>query len=156
MTQEMLLDGNNYEKTEEFSGYEIPQFSKKNMRATNGIVTFVFCNNGKRMELNNHAQKILNIKNQKVYVSCNLIEGKVVFSGDKLSSQFRELELKKVGSKLVYYCAGLVELISSILNLSYKDKVSNTITNYTLDKYNNIPYVVLNRMEEHEYGNEDY
>lgn len=142
------------EKTEKFNqqdeleGYEAPLYKKKeSSRSKNGIATFVYSDNGKRMELSAKTQEILGIKNQTVYVACNVLKGTVILCAEQISPKMSAITLKRNGSKLIYYSSDFVRFINSVLKLNYDKRVCNTITNYEIKQKENVNYVILKKCE---------
>lgn len=136
---------------DEFEGYETPKFKKRERSTSsgeNGIATFVYSKNGKRMELPVKTQEILSIKDDcTVYVACNMRKGTVILCAEQISPKMSAITLKKNCSKLVYYSADFVRLINSVLQLNYDKCVCNTINNYEIKQKGNVKYVVLKKDE---------
>ena len=107
----------------------------------------MYSDNGKRMELSAKTQEILGIKNQTVYVACNVLKGTVILCAKQISPKMSAITLKRSGSKLIYYSADFVRCINSILKLNYDKCVCNTIFNYVIKQIDEVPYVVLKKEE---------
>ncbi len=137
-----------FNQQDELEGYEAPLYKKKEgSRSKNGIATFVYSDNGKRMELSAKTQEILGIKNQTVYVACNMLKGTVILCAEQISPKMSAITLKKNGSKLIYYSSDFVRFINSVLKLNYDKRVCNTITNYEIKQKENVNYVILKKCE---------
>lgn len=140
-----------FNQQDEFEGYETPKFKKRERSASsgeNGIATFVYSKNGKRMELPAKTQEVLSIKDDcTVYVACNMRKGTVILCAEQISPKMSAITLKKNGSKLIYYSSDFVRFINDVLKLNYDKRVCNTITNYEIKQKENVNYVILKKCE---------